>query len=375
MDDLKCSICGSDRLPVSRSIGVCRECILKTPEEALEIIFEKVNALRLSMGESKLTSKMGLTCFGCGNHCKISGGEKGICGLFENRGGRLVRLAGTPGKGLLDFYYDSLPTNCVADFICPAGTGCGYPKYAYRNGPEYGYYNLAVFYRGCNFNCLFCQNWHHRPVTGGGKYLSAEQLAGQVNDKVSCICFFGGDPTPQLPHSIAVSRIALEKAEREGRILRVCWETNGGMNRAQLKTILSLALKSGGVVKFDLKFYSEPLNLALCGVSNKPAISSFLYAAKFFKNRSKPPLIMVSTPLIPGYTSVEEVEQIAVLIASVNPDIPYRLLAFTPRFQSMDLPSTSKSHVLQCLEAVRRSGCKIVDVGNYMHLSDVNYNC
>ncbi|MEM2110230.1 MAG: radical SAM protein [Candidatus Odinarchaeota archaeon] len=371
---MKCSICGSERLPVSGSIGVCRECILKNPDEVLPLVFEKVNCIRLSMGESLLNSQTGLTCFGCGNNCKISEGGKGVCGLFENRQGRIIRLAGMPSKGLLDFYYDALPTNCVADFVCPAGTGCGYPKYAYKNGPEYGYYNLAVFYRGCNFNCLFCQNWHHRPVSGGGKYLSAEQLAGQVNDKVACICYFGGDPTPQLPHSIEASRIALQKAEKQGRILRVCWETNGGMNRAQLKTILSLALKSGGIVKFDLKFYSEPLNLALCGVSNKTAISNFQYAAEFFKERSQPPLIVVSTPLIPGYTSVEEVEKIASLIASVNPDIPYRLLGFTPNFQMSDLPSTSKNHALKCLEAARQAGCKTVNIGNYPHLSDINYN-
>ncbi len=371
---MKCNICGSDRLPVSRVIGVCRNCILDNPVSSLKSIFEKVNFIRLDMGESILDRETGLTCFGCGNNCKIGEGEKGICGLFENRGGMLVRLAGTPDKGLLNFYYDALPTNCVADFVCPAGTGCGYPKYAYKNGPETGYYNLAVFYRGCNFNCLFCQNWHHRPARGGWERLSAERLAGQVNEKTACICYFGGDPSPQLPHSIAVSRIALEKAEEEKRILRLCWETNGGMNRAQLKVILSLALKSGGIVKFDLKFYSEPLNLALCGVSNKTSISNFLYAAEFFKERLNPPLIVVSTPLIPGYTSIEEVEKIAGLIAEVNPNIPYRLLGFTPHFQMSELPSTSKKHALKCLEAARRAGCNLVEIGNYPHLSNVNYN-
>ena len=370
---MKCIICGSNRLPVSFSLEVCRECILKNPEQALNHIIPRHNLLRSRLGESKLDSKVGLTCQGCGNQCKISPGETGVCGLFKNENNKITRLAGSPRKGLLDYYYDPLPTNCVADFVCPAGTGCGYPEYANTPGPEYGFYNLAVFYRGCNYSCLFCQNWHHRPTVSEAKYLSAEELAGKVSEKVSCICFFGGDPSPQLPHSIAVSRLAVDKAEREKRILRVCWETNGGMARPLLKTILKIALKTGGIVKFDLKFYSDSLNIALCGVSNKITLANFKYAAEMFKQRPQPPLIVASTPLIPGYTSTQEIKKIAELIANVNPNIPYRLLAFTPHFQMTDLPSTSRQHALDCLKTAEETGCQHVQIGNYPHLSTSKY--
>ncbi|MEE8618654.1 MAG: hypothetical protein V3S84_00830 [Dehalococcoidales bacterium] len=46
----------------------------------------------------------------------------------------------------------------MADWVCPAGTGAGYPDFAYRAGVEYGYKNLAVFYHACSFDCLFYQN-------------------------------------------------------------------------------------------------------------------------------------------------------------------------------------------------------------------------
>jgi len=52
-------------------------------------------------------------------------------------------------------------TNCVTSWVC-AASGKGYPKYSYSKGPEYDFCSLAVFYGACNFNCLFCQNWHFR---------------------------------------------------------------------------------------------------------------------------------------------------------------------------------------------------------------------
>lgn len=40
--------------------------------------------------------------------------------------------------GYYSWYNDPLPTNCVVDWICPGGTGCGYPEFVHRPGTEYG---------------------------------------------------------------------------------------------------------------------------------------------------------------------------------------------------------------------------------------------
>lgn len=78
--------------------------------------------------------------------------------LCINKERRLV--GANANKGNVSWYYDPLPTNCVAAWVCPAGTGAGYPEYAYSRGVEYGYKNLAVFYQASSFDCLFCQNWN-----------------------------------------------------------------------------------------------------------------------------------------------------------------------------------------------------------------------
>jgi hypothetical protein len=42
------------------------------------------------------------------------------------------------------------PSLRCSAWFCPTGTSAGYPEYGYRNGPEYGYLNLALFFYGCN---------------------------------------------------------------------------------------------------------------------------------------------------------------------------------------------------------------------------------
>ena len=142
-------------------------------------------------------SEKGRSCHLCANECRIPIEGRGYCGLRTNKGNKFV--GATAEKGNVSWYYDALPTNCVADWVCPGGTGVSYPQFAYSRGAEYGYKNLAVFYQACSFDCLFCQNWHYRYSATQPSKVDAMELAQAVDDRTSCICYFGGDPSPQLP--------------------------------------------------------------------------------------------------------------------------------------------------------------------------------
>jgi pyruvate formate lyase activating enzyme len=291
----------------------------------------------------------------------------GFCGLRKNREGKLFHLAGRPAKGILQWYYDPLPTNCVAEWVCPGGTGCGYPKYSYSgSGPEYGHNNLAVFYGACTFDCLFCQNWHYRQHSRNlTPVLSGKELASKVKPDTSCICFFGGDPTAQIAHAIKASKIALES--NKGRILRICWETNGTAMPPLLERMAELSLSSGGCIKIDMKAWDDPLNLALCGASNRQTLKNMEWLAGYGKRRKEPPLLVVSTLMVPGYVDAVEVEKIARFLASLDPTIPYSLLAFHPDFEMTDMPVTTKKEANDCLNAARGAGLENVKIGN-VHL-------
>ncbi|MEM2557583.1 MAG: radical SAM protein [Candidatus Bathyarchaeia archaeon] len=368
----KCSICNAESTLISSSLGVCLRCIRERPDEALRIVggVRRVSREMFSLPPEVPRSLKGVGCGMCANECILEPGEKGFCGLTCNEDGRLKRLGGTPEKGILEWYYDPLPTNCVAWWFCPGCTGAGYPKYAYKPTAETGYMNLAVFYGACSLDCLFCQNWHYRHLSQSLKpYMSSEELADKVNPRVSCICFFGGDPSVQMPHAIRTSEIALERAESEGRILRICWETNGNMRREFAIKAADLSFKSGGVVKFDLKAWDENIYRALCGTSNRPAFENFrAIGEKYFSSRPEVPVLTASTLLIPGYIDSMEIENIAKFIAEIDPRIPYTLLAFYPQYVMCDLPTTSRRHAYECYETAKKY-LKNVRIGNIHLLS------
>ena len=120
-------------------------------------------------------------------------------------------------------------------------------------------------------------------------------------------------------------------------------------------------------MKFDLKAWSENLHVALCGISNKRTLDNFSFLSDYAKKRPKPPFLIASILLIPGYIDEQEVSDIAKFIASLNPNIPYALLAFHPDFLMADLLTTSLQHADQCLKAAKESGLRRVRLGN-IHL-------
>jgi pyruvate formate lyase activating enzyme len=366
----KCINCGTESGIVSEFLGVCRNCILEDFPAVESHIQRAHQASRepFSLPFSPPRDKDGMACGYCFNNCKIGKGGAGYCGVRENRTG--TQITPPPEQGFFSWYYDSLPTNCVADWACPGGTSAGFPDYSYSRGPEYGYKNLAVFYHGCTFNCLFCQNWHYREDLRDRTLHTSQELAQAVDRMTSCICYFGGDPSPQLLHSIHASRLAIERKGR--KILRICWETNGGMSRRCLEEILEIALESGGCVKFDLKTFHQSLNVALCGRSNSRTKSNFELASKWIKKREDFPLVVASTLLIPGYIDKEEVFKIAEFVAGLDPNIPYALLGFHPHFYFRDVPVTSRRHAEECRQAALEAGLQNVRIGN-VHLLGSDY--
>jgi pyruvate formate lyase activating enzyme len=209
---------------------------------------------------------------------------------------------------------------------------------------------------------LYCQNWHYRLKESPGS-VSAEDLAMEAHSRTECVCFFGGDPSAQMPHALAAARLLADKG------LRICWETNGSMRARFLKRAVELSLATGGCIKIDIKAFSEELHIALTGVSNSQTLDNFELAARRFLERPEPPLVIASTLLVPGYVDVQEVRSIADFVARINPGIPYALLGFHPSFFVPDLPRTSASHAEAAEAAARQAGLRRVRVGNRQLLS------
>jgi pyruvate formate lyase activating enzyme len=351
----RCAICGSSDRICSSGLGVCLDCIRRHPQEAVAHTSQRHATSRSTFHLPPSPPQSGeVSCGLCVQNCQLSEGEYGYCGMRSVFDGRLVHHAGAPKRGLLHWYRDPLPTNCVADWVC-------------QGHNQYGYHNLAVFYGSCTLDCLFCQNWHYRLTqpdadrTDTIHAMTAEELADCADPRTYCVCFFGGDPASQMPHALATAS-ALAK-----RGVTVCWETAGTMHPRFLKRAMELSLETGGCVKFDLKAHDEALHIALTGSTNVRTLENFQLAGALGQGQDEPPPLIASTLLVPGYVDAEEVGRIAAFIRGINPAIPYALLAFHPSFEMSDLPCTSRSHAQGALSAAQEAGLTRVRLGN-IHL-------
>jgi pyruvate formate lyase activating enzyme len=358
----KCVICGETRT-ISRALQICLNCIRDRPRDSLSLIKEAHENVRApyDLPPEPPSSLRGVECNLCSNNCNIGEGERGYCGLRSNYGG--LNSLSAPDQGLLYYYIDPHVTNCCGAWFCPGGTGAGYPIYAKRQAPEYGFHNLSIFFYGCNFNCLFCQNSSHKQIDGGRKVNAKELISRvQLDDKITCICYFGGSPEPQLPFSINVSK-TIGKAT-EDRVLRFCWEWNGCGDPRLVREAAQIALASGGNIKFDLKCHDPSLSLALSGVNNSRSFSNFeMIGHEFYHKRSEVPVLTATTLLVPGYVDDLEVGKIARFVADIDSGIPYSLLLFHPSYAMSDLPVTSFIQAKECYNAAIES-LDNVKIGN-----------
>jgi pyruvate formate lyase activating enzyme len=352
----ECVICKAKSRFISDSIGVCVDCLRNRPDESLRYVSLKHSETRLKYGLPPYPPKTdgGIPCKLCVNSCIIGEGEKGYCGLRMNKSGKLLQIADNK-TALLHYYLDPHITNCCSSWFCPAGTGCGYPRYAVRNSAEIGYYNLALFFYGCSFNCLFCQNWSHKFLENAER-TTVDELVNLTlrNSRITCWCWFGGSPEPQLPFAIESSKKIIEE-KPSNRILRICFEWNGSGNPSLVKRVGEIALETGGNIKFDLKAYTPSIHKALTGRDNMQTLKNFeLIYREFYNERRDLPVLTATTLLVPYYVDEREVEMIAEFISSLDPEIPYSLLIFHPDFMMRDLPVTPEKQFHKCLEAARK---------------------
>ncbi len=382
----RCLVCGREGPLVSDAVGACLDCLRSRPGEALAVARERHRAWRRSRGLPPAPPRGpdGVPCGICVNRCRIPRGGRGYCGVWRATGdGRLEPVAGR-GYVLGFAYLDPHPTNCVAEPVCPGATSRGYPVYTFTVGPEKGFYNLAVFLGGCPLDCLFCQNPEHKDMVadpGRMRRMSLGELVeAMLSPRVTCVCFFGGDPTPQMPLLIAAAREALRRAREERRELplRICWETDGLAAPQLMREAARLSLESGGIVKIDWKAWTPSVYEALTGVDGEAAVERLRentrLVASMARERPEPPLLVVSVLLVPGYVDTHEVRMIARHVAGLMEEygvnIPMVLLGFYPAHRMRDLPATSRRHALEARKAALEEGVREVYIGNAWLLSD-----
>jgi pyruvate formate lyase activating enzyme len=342
-------------------LGYCGTCLADS-EDLVSTALAKHEQLRQSSGlVGKVVRNGNVVCPECGNHCSLNNGETGFCGLRYAMDSRIVERF--PGQAIVSWYFDPIPTNCTADWVCTVSRERELNSRADRRN------NLAVFYGSCNSNCLYCQNASHKELTVVGRPLmTPEELSDVVDGKTACVCYFGGDPGCNAEHSLSTAAFIREK-----RDIPICYETNGNISRKYLNEIAEIVQQSRGTLKFDLKVLNSNLYRALTGISNEVVLRNFRYLAKIGREREHE-FLVASILLVPGYIGISETEHLCRFIADCDSTIPTVLLGFYPHNHMRDLPRTSRSHALRCKNVAEKSGLINVRIGNVNLLSNENYN-
>lgn len=117
---------------------------------------------------------------------------------------------------------------------CRAPSGLRISSIFAHYGEEYFFVpSLTVFFMGCTFSCVFCQNWEISQWYEHGYELSPEELAKVIDlhaNECRNINFVGGEPTPYLPWIIQTLKHV--KAS-----LPVIWNSNFYMSEKTMEIL------------------------------------------------------------------------------------------------------------------------------------------
>lgn len=92
----------------------------------------------------------------------------------------------------------------------------------------------TVFFTGCNFGCIYCQNFDISQFPEAGMEISEEQLAKIIDKRRQegsrNVNFVGGDPTPDLPYILKTMQLCNENVP-------VIWNSNFYMSEDVMKLL------------------------------------------------------------------------------------------------------------------------------------------
>jgi pyruvate formate lyase activating enzyme len=275
-------------------------------------------------------------CFLCRHRCRIGEGKRGLCRVRENQSGKLVSI----------FY--GKPIALSTDPIEKK------PLYHFLPGST----SLSLATLGCNFQCEFCQNWDISQYGRLSRYreedaqrnLSPEEVVAEAESRrCASVSYTYSEPTIffEYAHDIGL------RARKRG--IRNVFVTNGYMSPEAIEACTAF-LDAANV---DLKAFRHETYKCLIGGSLDGVLDSIR------RLQEKGIWLEITTLVVPGMNdSAEELRDIAVFIADVDPSIPWHISRFHPDHRFTNRPPTP----LETLETTCRvgldAGLEHVYVGN-----------
>jgi len=292
------------------------------------------------MREALLYEKSGdrkVRCGLCNHRCLIDDKKRGICGVRENRAGKL---------------YSLIYGKIIAEHIDPIEKK---PLYHFMPGS----FSLSIATIGCNFKCLHCQNSDISQINKqeiinnkqwGKEKSPKEIIRDALSGKCPSISYTYTEPTIFLEFALDCMKLAKKKG------LKNVWVSNGYMT----KKVLDLIAPYLDAINVDLKAFTEDFYLNVCGAKLQPVLDNLIDIKKRGIH------LEITTLIIPEKNDSEkELKQIAVFIKKkLGKDIPWHVSRFFPHHEFLNMMPTPVEKILRAVEIGKEAGLKFVYAGN-----------
>ena len=281
-----------------------------------------------SMSENRVRCNL------CSHHCKIHEGKRGICGVRENRGGKLYSLV-----------YGKI----VAEHIDPIEKK---PLFNFLPGSR----AFSIGTVGCNFYCKHCQNADisQYPHEHGGEIVGQDRRPEQIvasAKAAGCETIAYTYTEPTIFYEFAYDTAIL--AKKEG--IKSVFVSNGYMTPESARQIGSYL----DAINIDLKAFTDKFYKEVCGGRLKPVLETI----RLMKELGV--WVEVTTLIIPGLNDGEqELRDIARFVKGIGPDIPWHVTQFYPTYKIVDRPRTPVETLRRAREIGMEEGLRYVYEGN-----------
>ncbi|PUA33308.1 MAG: AmmeMemoRadiSam system radical SAM enzyme [Zestosphaera tikiterensis] len=282
----------------------------------------------ISLGDGRVRCNL------CYKRCPIADKGFGACGVRYNYGGKLYTLV----YGLL-----------TATALDPIEKK---PLTHYRPGS----FVYSISTAGCNFMCMFCQNWtlsqSRREEIFGEFFTPTDVVEEAVSLGADGISYTYNEPTIFYEFMYDVAKLAKSKGLFNTMVTNGYMTPEAAEEIAPYMDAATVDFKGNGNKDFYRKYM---------GVPDPEPIFETLNVLK-----RKGVFIEITDLVVPKYgDSVEDLRKLVRKIVDVvGPDTPFHLLRFYPHYKMSHVPETPTKTLELLSKVAKEEGLNYVYIGN-----------
>ena len=271
-------------------------------------------------------------CSLCPHSCLIADRKRGLCGVRENRKGKLYSLI----YGLASSIHpDPIEKKPLFHFL-PGST------------------SLSFGSVGCNLFCMHCQNFQISRARVGDLPLQKISVSDVVDmatgSDVESISWTYNEPT--IWHEFTTE--ASKAAHKAG--LKTTYVTNGYIQEAPLRELKGII----DAMNIDVKGFREEFYRSVCGGKLAPVLRACEVAVELGIH------IELTYLIIPDHNDSEKElsEFSGWVVGKLGRNVPVHFSAFHPDYKLTNVPRTPSKTLANAYDVAKKAGVDFVYLGN-----------